>query len=323
MKVSLKMIAKDLRLAGFFYMLFPSSVPKKRRVEPKATAGKRPSKGRLKDSRNVYLSRADGSALRLLVIERSKAREDRGPGVLWIHGGGYALGMPEMAAMSMARHIAKECLLVSPEYRLSVEAPYPAALEDCYRALLWMKEKAAELGIRDDQLFVGGESAGGGLAIALCLLARDRGEVKVACQMPLYPMIDDRQESESMRDNDAPVWNAAQNSAAWDLYLGGLDRQAIPKYAAPARESDLSGMPPAISFAGGVEPFRDETRAYVARLKNAGVRVDFAEFEGAFHAFDMMAPWTRSSKLAVAFFMRAFHSARETCFAQQGQPPAN
>src|SRR5690606_30824760 len=131
------------------------------------------------------------------------------PGVLWIHGGGYAQGVPEMSH-DMYRQLigTRDCVIVAPDYRLSIDAPYPAALEDCYEVLLWMKDHAQELGIRSDQLMVGGESAGGGLTAALAMYARDRGEVNLAFQMPLYPMIDDRMVTESAGDNNAYVWNS-------------------------------------------------------------------------------------------------------------------
>ena len=132
-----------------------------------------------------------GGRLRLLVAEPVD-KPGPVPGILWIHGGGYMLGMPEMLYMSRPVQILQAGLgvVVCPAYRLAWQAPYPAAIEDCYTALVWLKEHACELGVRDDQLFVGGESAGGGLTAALCMMARDRGQVNVAYQMPLYPMLD-------------------------------------------------------------------------------------------------------------------------------------
>ena len=115
-------------------------------------------------------------------------------GVLWIHGGGYISGMKEMVYISRAVELVKSfgAVVVSPGYRLAPLSPYPAAIDDCYAALLYMKQHAAELGVREDQLMVGGESAGGGLCAAVCIRARDSGEANIAFQMPLYPMLDDR-----------------------------------------------------------------------------------------------------------------------------------
>ena len=137
-------------------------------------------------------------------------------GVLWIHGGGYIVGMKEMVHMSRAVDLVKKfgAVVVSPGYRLAFAAPYPAALDDCYAALLYMKSHAAALGIRDDQIMAGGESAGGGLCAALCIKARDTGAVNIAFQMPLYPMLDDR-DTETSRDNHGKVWNTRRNHFGW------------------------------------------------------------------------------------------------------------
>ncbi len=150
-------------------------------------------------------------------------------------------------------------VVVSPYYTLSVDKPYPAALDDCYVSLLWLKDNGERYGVRSDQIFIGGDSAGGGLTAALSLYARDKGEVNIAFQMPLYPMLDDRT-TVSSSDNMAPVWNEKSNENGWELYLGGLYGMAdVPAYAAPARATDYSGLPPTCSFVGSVEPFLDET----------------------------------------------------------------
>ena len=156
-------------------------------------------------------------------------------GVLWIHGGGYISGMKEMVYISRAVELVKSfgAVVVSPGYRLAPFSPYPAAIDDCYAALLYMKEHAAELWVREDQLMVGGESAGGGLCAAVCIKARDTGEVNVAFQMPLYPMLDDR-DTETSRDNHGRVWNTWKNHFGWRCYLRGTDRETLPPYAAPS-----------------------------------------------------------------------------------------
>ena len=134
-----------------------------------------------------------GGPMKLLVLQpKGPAPAPGRTGVLWIHGGGYITGMPEMVYMSRAVDLVRHCgaVVVSPDYRLSGKAPYPAALMDCHSALVYLKDHAAALGVRDDQIMVGGESAGGGLAAALCLYERDRGGVRIAFQMPIYPMLD-------------------------------------------------------------------------------------------------------------------------------------
>ncbi|MDD4074496.1 MAG: alpha/beta hydrolase [Eubacteriales bacterium] len=258
----------------------------------------------------LYTQRPDGTPLRLCVYA-PKARRADVPGLVWFHGGGYAIGVPEQDYIFVERFVlASGCIVVMPDYRRSMEAPYPAALDDCYQALLWLKENSVVYGVRPDQLFVGGDSAGGGLSAAVSLLARDRGDVSIAFQMPLYPMLDDRMITASSQDNDAPIWNTVSNIAAWRQYLGddyGTDN--VSKYAAPSRETDYSGLPPTITFVGSIEPFRDETIQYVDHLKTAGVPVTFKLFEGCFHGFDIACPDTLVGKQAAAFLMDGFMHA--------------
>ncbi len=159
----------------------------------------------------VYLKRKNGTSLRVLVVTKKGHTNTNCTGLLWLHGGGYAIGLPELSAPYANLFLAEDdCVMVLPDYTRSLDAPYPAALEDAYQTLVWMKENAKALGIREDQLFVGGESAGGGLACALTLYARDHQEVNIAFQMPLYPMLDDRM-TETSSHNNSPVWNTTKN----------------------------------------------------------------------------------------------------------------
>lgn len=273
--------------------------------------------GRNTTAETRYIDRPDGTGLRVLVCRAKGGTRPNATGLLWIHGGGYAIGAPEQDFF-FTDALAKDgnCVAVMPAYTLSTKAPYPAALEDCYRALLWMKEHAEDLGIDPNQLFVGGDSAGGGLTAAVCLYARDRGEVKIAFQMPLYPMLDDRMITPSSQNNDAPVWNTQSNTAAWQLYLKGIDPEDVPIYAAPARAEDLHGLPPACTYVGTIEPFYDETKAYVQKLREHGGNVRFREFEGCFHAFDMMGAAAGIGKEARAFLLENFRYAQQSCFAE-------
>lgn len=263
---------------------------------------------------------ASGSGRKLgLVVLRPKAQAGLLPGVLWIHGGGYVLGMASMVHMSRAAQVAREGLgvVVSPGYRLAWQSPYPAAVEDCYAALLYMKEHAAELGIRDDQLFVGGESAGGGLAAAVCMMARDCGEVSVAFQMPLYPMLD-CQDTETSRDNHGKVWNTRRNHWGWAAYLGELRGSSnVPTYASPARQLDYADLPPAYTFVCEGEPFFAETLAYAENLRAAGVDATCDIYPGDVHAFDMLMPWKAESRAAGRAFMGHYRDAAENLRAEQ------
>lgn len=258
----------------------------------------------------VWLDRPDGSKLRVCVYTGKKTTSSC-VGLLWMHGGGYGLGLPEQDIRFIENFIAAaDCVVVAPDYRKSVDAPYPAALEDCYQALLWMRDNCGRYNIRSNQLFVGGDSAGGGLAAAVSLYARDRGEVSIAFQMPLYPMIDDRMMTESSQDNDAPVWNSKSNLLSWKLYLGELyGSDSVPIYAAPARAEDLSDLPPTLTFVGGIEPFRDETIEFVRKLKSSGVRVAFRLYKGCYHAFDIMCPNSKVGKAATGFLLKGFRYA--------------
>lgn len=264
------------------------------------------------NSEQIYIDRPDGTKLRLCVYT-PKNKPASCVGLLWMHGGGYALGLPEQDIRFIENFIAAaDCTVIAPDYRKSVDAPYPAALEDCYAALLWMRDNCKKYGIRSDQLFVGGDSAGGGLAAALSLYARDKGEVSIAFQMPLYPMIDDRMITESSQDNDAPVWNSKSNLLSWQLYLGELyGSDNVPEYAAPARAKDYTDLPPTLTYVGGIEPFRDETIEFVNRLKASGVKVSFKLFKGCYHGFDIMSPNSKVGKAAAEFLIRGFKFAVE------------
>ena len=263
------------------------------------------------------IQRADGTELKLIVATRSGPSRSGRPGVLWIHGGGYSIGTARGELLAIKEFLdLTDAVFVSPDYRLSTEAPYPAALDDCYLALLWLKEHAAELGVRTDQIIVAGGSAGGGLTAAVTIRARNEGAVNIAFQMPLYPMIDDRP-TPSSTDNDAPLYDGTMRESGWKVYLGDLYGGDVPPTAAPARETDYHGLPPTLTFVGGIEPFRDETIAYVENLRSAGVPVSFREFEGAWHAFDSLAPRAKVSKEAKAWKQQQFTRFLESYFAAQ------
>ena len=258
-----------------------------------------------------------GGAMRVLIAKPRTAPLQKPPGILWIHGGGYVTGMAEMFYMSRAKALVEKygAVVVSPEYRLAGKAPYPAALLDCYTALLYLKQHAEALGCNPRQLMVGGESAGGGLTAAVCMYARERGEVNIAFQMPLYPMIDDR-DTDSSRNNHGISWNTRRNHAAWKRYLRGAEGE-IPPYAAPARQQDFAGLPPAYTFVGDREPFYCETMTYIQNLRQAGVPARVDVYPSGFHAFDMLLPFRRISKQAIAEFERQYRYAAEHYFADQ------
>lgn len=229
-----------------------------------------------------------------------RARGENGvlPCVYSMHGGGYVIGSytmddPQFEALCPALGVVG----VSVEYRLAPDTPYPGPLEDCYRGLVWTYEHAGELGIDPTRIGVMGVSAGGGLAAALALLARDRREVPVAFQLLDSPMLDDRQRTPSSREADLAVWSRGSNTFGWKSYLGDLyGRDDVPYTAAAARATDLSGLPPAFVSVGAVDGFRDEDIEYARRLNQAGVPAELHVYPGACHGFNVIAPDAAVSK---------------------------
>ncbi len=213
-------------------------------------------------------------------IERAGAL----PGVVYIHGGGFAVGSIESehgGAAGIASGVG--AVVVSVEYRLAPEHPFPAPLDDCYSALVWIHSAADELGIDADRIAVYGGSAGGGLAAGLALLARDRGGPKLCFQFLGIPELDDRLETPSMqRFVDTPMWNRPSAVSSWRHYLGDAVGDVSP-YAAPARATDLSGLPPAYVSTMEFDPLRDEGIIYALRLLQAGVPVELHQYPGTFH----------------------------------------
>jgi len=202
------------------------------------------------------------------------------------------------------------CVTVSVNYRLAPEHPYPAGLEDCYAALVWMAQAAEELGIDADRAAIGGESAGGGLTAALALYARDKKGPKICFQMPLYPMLDDRNTTPSSYEiTDERCWNRETNISAWALYLKNYQGKETPIYAAPSRAKDLSNLPPTFSFIDDLNVFRDETVDYTQRLMQAGVPVEFHVYPGGTHAFEQFFSHTEIAKRILASGICAFKNA--------------
>ena len=212
------------------------------------------------------------------------------PCLYWMHGGGLILGSYVGDDARFDRWSPMFGLVgVSVEYRLAPETPYPGPLEDCYAGLRWVYQHAGELGVDPARIGIGGPSAGGNLAAGLALLARDRGEIPITYQLLIYPMLDDRQATPSSQWPD-PIWPPAANTYGWTSYLGDRRRAPdVPVYAAPARASDLAGLPPTLIAVGAVDVFSDEDIDYAVRLRHAGVPVDLHVYTGAPHGFDGLA----------------------------------
>ncbi|MBQ9198021.1 MAG: alpha/beta hydrolase [Clostridia bacterium] len=230
--------------------------------------------------------------------------------VLWIHGGGFITGMKEMVYMSRAADLVKKygVTVYSPGYRLAWQKPYPAAVDDCYQTLAYMSK-------RPEPIMVGGESAGGGLAAAVCMMARDRG-IKVVFQMPLYPMISNI-DTNSSKDNHGKVWNTRRNHIGWRMYLRGKAKEKVSPYAAPANQTDYRHLPPCYTFVGDGEPFYAETLEYVENLKAAGVEAKVDVYHTDMHAFDMLRE-DDLSREAIGMFERRFEYALEHYLGSEG-----
>ncbi|MEU4081118.1 esterase [Streptomyces venezuelae] len=202
--------------------------------------------------------------------------------VVWLHGGGFLMGDLDTEHPWAARIAASSgAVVISVDYRLAPEHPFPAALDDAYAVLTWAVGHAAELGVEPDRVAIGGHSAGANLAAAATLLARDRQGPPIRFQLLNQPGLDDRQDSWSaVNFTETPWFFRAKSLASWRHYLGGGPATA---YAAPARAEDLAGLPPAYLATAEFDPNRDEGLAYALRLLQAGVSVEIHQWPGAFH----------------------------------------
>jgi acetyl esterase/lipase len=226
-----------------------------------------------------------------LRVHRPVGVEGPLPCVYWIHGGGYVLGSYRLEDPRFDRWCPMfACVGVAVEYRLAPETPFPGPLDDCYAGLGWVYRHHDELGIDPAHIGIGGSSAGGGLAAGLALLTRDRGEIPLRFQLLDCPMIDDRQVTPSSQLEGLHVWNRDSNRFGWRSYLGDLaGTPDVPAYAAPARATDLTGLPPAYVCVGAVDGFRDEDVDYATRLNQAGVPTELHVHPGAPHGVRMFA----------------------------------
>jgi acetyl esterase/lipase len=269
----------------------PAMIPAIRKMlvtTPESVIGDRPI---------LYVDRVipgapDGPELTVTVFERSD-REPGGPAIYYIHGGGMIIGDRWFGTGTIIDWVEDlDAVLVTVEYRLAPEDPYPAALDDCYAGLLWVGTNHAELGFDPDKLVIAGASAGGGLCAGVTLRVRDEGGPALAAQVLIYPMLDDRNDTISSYQFDGfGRWDRGSNDTGWNAYLGDRRKtDQVPIYAAPARAVDLSNLPPAYVDVGSAEVFRDECVAYASQMwADAGI-CELHVWPGGFHAFDMAAP---------------------------------
>jgi acetyl esterase/lipase len=248
--------------------------------------------------KEIFIPQDNAPDVRCLLYIPDDRTEASGPGYLHIHGGGYIIGSPEGSDtqnLLLAYEIG--AVIISVDYRLAPEHPIPAPLDDCYAALGWFHENSEELGIDRARIGIGGESAGGGLAAALAIKARDEGKYKVCWQSLTYPMLDDRTGDDKNPGDPLVgefVWTREFNQYAWNSYLADAKREA-PQ--APGRLEDFKGLPPTWMFTASLDLFRDENIDYAQRLMSAGVSCDLVVYPGACHAFQQI----ETSELAQRF----------------------
>ncbi|MGG6310636.1 alpha/beta hydrolase [Paenibacillus macerans] len=297
-------LKQGLTLSPPFHL--PEDLAQARMMPPVSTS--RSEQVRITDRQIVG---AGGQQMLLRVYEPIVRDGEALPALLWFHGGGYILGHPDVDDGICQSFVeAAGCVVFSPDYRLAPEHPFPAGMEDCYAALVWIAGNATELHIDINRIAIGGPSAGGGMTAAMALLARDRSGPAICYQMPLYPMIDDRNITPSSHEITNPaVWNRANNLAAWKMYLGEHANGEISPYAAPSRARSLAGLPPTYTCVGQLDPFRDETIEYVARLARDGVDVEFQLYPGCYHGFEHTVPHAEISLRARNGYLHALARA--------------
>ena len=243
------------------------------------------------------------------------------PALLWIHGGGYIIGSADQDDAQVKSMVAQVgCAAVSVDYRLAPETPFPGPVEDCYAALVWLHAHAAELGVDPDRIAIGGASAGGGLAAGLGLLARDRGEVPLAFQLLIFPMLDDRTvgAADPHPYTGEFIWTADANRFGWSSLLGQEPGSAgVSLYAAAARAERLAGLPPTYISVGALDLFLEEDLEYARRLMREGVPTELHVYPGAFHGFNMMA----ESQVARAFTRDSMDALRRALHPRHDAAP--
>jgi acetyl esterase/lipase len=225
-----------------------------------------------------------------------------GPGIFHTHGGGMIIGDRFDGIGTILDWVHEfDAVAVSVEYRLAPEHPDPAPIVDCYAGLEWTAAHVAELGFDPDRLIIAGASAGGGLAAGVALKARDEHGPRLAAQVLIYPMLDDRNQTVSSQQiNGMGVWDRGSNDTGWDAYLGDRRKtDQVSIYAAPARATDLSALPPTFIDVGTTEVFRDEVVAYASQIWAAGGVCELHVWGGGFHGFDLFAPQAQLSQAMI------------------------
>ena len=254
---------------------------------------------------------SDGHTVRIRVYEPKK-REKTLPAIIYFRGSGFIIGNVEQYdAPCTELCIQADCVLISVDYRLAPQFTYPAAINDAYDVLIWVAKNGLELGIDASNIALMGVSAGGGLVVSTALMVRDQGGPDIALLLPLYPMLDYRNDGCSNNEIlDERVWNREKNGWGWKAYLKDW-KGPVPAYASPAGADTYSGIPSIFTFIGELDPLRDETFRFVQRLVSDGIPVEFHFFPGCFHSFEIRAPKAdvsmRAKEMTVSAIRRVLH----------------
>jgi acetyl esterase/lipase len=259
------------------------------------------------------LTAADGATLDLAWYHRSEAYESPGSAALYLHGGGMIFGLEHIGRMydiAVRDYVAASGVpILVVDYRVAPEHPHPTPVEDCFAALRWLAGNAANLGVDPARIAVMGDSAGGGLAAGVCLLARDKGGPAVAQQLLIYPMLDDRTTTPDPALAPFLTWTYEDNATGWGALLGAAaGTDAVSPYAAPARAEDLRGLPDTYMDIGDLDIFRGEDIAYARRLADAGVPTELHLYPGCPHAFEALASRAPVSQRAISDRVRRLRS---------------
>jgi triacylglycerol lipase len=238
------------------------------------------------------------------------------PCLVWLHGGAYIMGTLDENDDRLDRMVTEVgCAVVSVDWRLAPEHPYPEGLDDAATVWLAVRDDPGAFGVDPARLVLGGASSGAGLAAALCLRLREAAQPQPALQLLIYPMLDDREETESIRAIEDPghwgLWHLKANRMCWNAYLGALAGGDVPPTAAPARARDLSGLAPAFLGIGDVDAFLDENLDYARRLSRAGVPTELHVYPGVIHGGFGAPPRTPRT----AQFLRDIYAALGAAFA--------
>jgi acetyl esterase/lipase len=255
-----------------------------------------------------YATADDGAQIKMRWYVKDGATP--GPAALFFHGGGYIFGHIDLFDGPVSRYVSASGVpMLSVEYRRAPEHPFPTPLEDAYAALRWLHEHAAELGVDPSRVGVMGDSAGGGMAAGLTILARERGGPRIARQILLMPMLDDRTKTPDPEIASNVLWSYDDSATAWPALLGdAAGGPDVTATAAPARLEDSTGLPPAYIEVGQIDVFRDEDTTYATKLSRAGVPVEFHIHPGAPHEFDSIAFDSDVARRAIADRVRVLKS---------------